>query len=104
MAPWPPRARPRWRSLSTTALFGCKKKDDGGGDKDKAMDKMADHAAPDPAAPPTAAAPDPAAKATPPPAATGDNPIKSSDDTENVAYSETASTAPYPFTSYCLLR
>lgn len=66
--------------LSTTTLLGCKKKDDGAGDKDKAMDKMADKAAPDPAAPPTPAEPDPSAKATPPPANTGDNPIKSSDD------------------------
>lgn len=55
----------------------CKKKDDAG--DNKAMDKMADKAAPDPAAPPTPAAPDPANKATPP-APTGDSPIKSSED------------------------
>ena len=64
--------------IALVLTSACKKKDDAG-DNNKAMDKMADKAAPDPAAPPTPAAPDPANKATPPPPA-GDNPIKNSDD------------------------
>jgi hypothetical protein len=66
--------------LSTTTLLGCKKKDDG--EKDKAMDKMADQAKPDPTAPTPSAEPakDPAAAPATPPAPAGDNPIKNSED------------------------